>query len=337
MSNNSMWYDLNDLLSKNRIYNYIIGNRGGGKTFACQKYGLKDFLKTGKKFIWLRRYNSEIDEIKNNWCSSELRRQMEPHKIEVKGKKIYIDDKQCGVLLALSTAPRVKSVNYDEYNKIFFDEFLIDSENSSLRYMKKEGFAFDEFYETVDRLRDETRAIFIGNAISIINPHFDYNNIKPDLDKEFTLYQDSVIQLYKNEAYIQAKLKTRFGRKNANTEYGAYSINNKFIRDNYSFVCPRPKDKLIYSITLVYNGHKYGVWLNMGTEKDSLYIDNVVEEKCDRVVAISFEDLNEQCKYRKYDGLKPHIFQLKYMFNEGKVYFNNMQTKKDFFEVVKLL
>jgi hypothetical protein len=267
----------------------------------------------------------------------ELKRQLEPLEISYKGKYIYIDGKQCGVIMALSTAPRVKSVAFDEYNKIVFDEFLIDSENSSLKYMKKEGFAFDEFYESVDRLRDETRAIFIGNAISIVNPHFDYNKIKPNLDQEFTLFQDSLIQLYKNEEYIKAKLQTRFGRKNANTEYGAYSINNKFIRDNYSFVCKRPEGKLIYSITLIYQNKKYGVWLNLGKDSDSLYIDNIVEAECERAVTISMEDLNENYKFRKYEGLKMHLLQLKFMFNEGKVFFNNMQTKKDFYEMVKVL
>lgn len=332
-----MWYELNDLLSKNRIYNYIIGNRGGGKTFACQKWCLQSYLKTGKKFIWLRRYNSEVKELKDNWCSGELRHQMDGHEITQKGNKIYIDGKQCGLILALSTAPRVKSVAYDEYNKIVYDEFIIDSDNSTLRYMKKEGFAFDEFYETVDRLRDETRAIFIGNAISIVNPHFSYNKIKPDVDKEFTMYQDSVIQLYKNEDYIKAKLNTRFGRKNSNSEYGAYSMNNKFIRDNHSFICDRPNNKLIYSLTIKYNSTKYGIWLSLGTDKDTLFMDTIIEPACERVISISMEDLDESCKFRKYEGLKPHLFQLKYMFNEGKVYFNNIQTKKDFFEIVKML
>ena len=67
-----MWYDLNDVLSKNRLYSFIIGNRGGGKTFACQKWCIKDFITNGNKFIWLRRYGSEVDEIKGKWCSNAL-------------------------------------------------------------------------------------------------------------------------------------------------------------------------------------------------------------------------------------------------------------------------
>ena len=129
-----MWYNLNDALSKNRLYTFIIGNRGGGQTFACQRWAIKDFLKNGKKFIWLRRYNSEVDEIKDKWCSNALMQQFPNNEISFKGKKIYVDGNQCGIIMALSTSLRVKSVAYDEYDKIIFDEFVIDV--GSLRYIK---------------------------------------------------------------------------------------------------------------------------------------------------------------------------------------------------------
>ena len=74
-----MWYSLNDLLSKNRLLSYVIGNRGGGKTFSAQMWAIKDAIKNvdneecKHKFIWLRRYETEITQIKNNWCSKDLR------------------------------------------------------------------------------------------------------------------------------------------------------------------------------------------------------------------------------------------------------------------------
>lgn len=334
-----MWYNLNDLLSKNRIYNYIIGIRGGGKTFACQMWCIRDFKKTGNKFIWLRRYNTEIDEIKkgNNWCSRTLREKFPEDEITTKGKNIYLNGKHCGVMIALSTAPRVKSINYDEYDKIIFDEFLIDSAKSTLKYMPEEGFAMDEFYETVDRLRDVTRVVFVGNAISVVNPHFKHNGIKPDVSKEYTMFQDSVIHLYTNDEFLKVKQTTRFGRKNKGTSYGEYAMENKFIRDNHSFIAEKPKKDMYYSMTLIYNRTKYGVWLHLGKDSDSLYIDEKVEDKCTRVVSMSYDDLNEQCKFRKYDGMKAHIHQLKYMFNEGKMYFDSIETKKALYEVVKVL
>ena len=73
------------------------------------------------------------------------------------------------------------------------------------------------------------------------------------------------------------------------------------------------------------------------TEQVVLFIDNIVELYCDRILSITLEDLNENYKYIKNTNIKGHIEQIKFYFNEGKVYFNNIDTKKDFFEYIKLL
>lgn len=330
-----MWYSLNDLLSKNRILSFVIGNRGGGKTFNAQYWSIKDYINRGNKFIWLRRYNTEIDQIKRNWCSQDLKDKFPDHEITTKGKEIYVDGKQCGLMVALSTTQRLKSISFHEYNKIIFDEFLIDK--GSLRYINGEVDLYLEFFETVNRLSNRVRGVFIANAISIVNPYFQYFDIKPDIDKQFTMNEHVAIELYKDENFIKAKKSTKFGRLIDRTAYGDYAIDNKFLRDNYSLICERPKEHLIYSLTLIYNNNKYGVWLHLGKEKDSLYIDEMIEPKCDRAITISMDQLDEKCKFKDYDGLRPHITQLKYMFNEGKINFNSIQTKKDFFEIVKVL
>lgn len=325
-----MWYNLNDALSKNRLYTFIIGNRGGGKTFACQRWAIKDFLKNGKKFIWLRRYNSEVDEIKDKWCSNALMQQFPENEISFKGKKIYVDGVQAGIIMALSTSLRVKSVAYDEYDKIIFDEFVIDV--GSLRYIKDEAILFNEFAETVIRLRDDVRCVFIANAISIINPYFTFYNVKPDIQKEFTLYKDICIHLYKNDEYIKTKKATRFGRLNANNRYGEYAIDNMFLRDDYNFIRERPKD-LIYIMTILYNKEKYGCWWDK--KENIYYFDNIIEHKCNTILCVNLDELEEKSIYKKSLHLKPRTEILKIYFNEGKLFFNDVVTKKAIYEVIK--
>lgn len=61
-----MWYNPHELLSHNCLFNFVVGNRGAGKTYGvAKKWAIKTFLKTGKQFIYLRRYKTELDDIPN--------------------------------------------------------------------------------------------------------------------------------------------------------------------------------------------------------------------------------------------------------------------------------
>ena len=329
-----MYYNANELLSKNRLMNFIIGNRGGGKTYHWKVRCIKDFLNKGSQFIWVRRYNTELENIKK-WYD-DISHEFEGYKLEVTKKHIMIDGKIAGYIGALSTSQRLKSNAYPNVDKIVFDEFLIDK--GSLRYIKGEVELMLELIETIFRMRDNNnKVVFIANAISIVNPYFTYFNIKPNLDKRFTLSKHICIELYTNEEFIQNKKATRFGDLINNTNYGNYAIENKFLRDNYSFVMERPKDSLVYANTIIYEGRAYGVWLYDTNRSTCLFIDNIVESNCDRILSFTLEDLNENYKYIKNTNIKGHIEQIKFYFNEGKVYFNNIDTKKDFFEYIKLI
>ena len=49
------YYELGNLLGRNKIMNIVIGQRGCGKTFQAKKWAIKKFIETGKEFIWVRR------------------------------------------------------------------------------------------------------------------------------------------------------------------------------------------------------------------------------------------------------------------------------------------
>lgn len=338
--NKSIYYSPNDILSKNRIYNFLIGNRGGGKSYNAKKWCIRDFLKTGNRFIWLRRYTSELDGVDEDWLVDLNRNnEFEGHELKVKNHKkakyLYVDGEIAGKFVALSTSLKEKSKPYHQYNKIVFDEFIVDL--GVLRYIKNEVQLFNEFYDTVDRQRDVTRCLFIANAISIINPYFRYFKIKPNLNQRFTVNRDTVIELYMNDEFVKMKKKTRFGRMIDGTEYGAYNLENKFLRDNYSFVDSNRPSKLIYSLSIKYEKYNFGVWLELGKDSDRLYIDEVIEKDCQRILAVSLDSLDENCKFKNYKGLKLYVDQLKNMFIEGKVYFSSLEVKEKFYEIIKLL
>lgn len=329
-----MYYNGGELLSKNRLFNFVIGNRGGGKTYHWKVRCIKDYLSSGKEFIWIRRYNTELENIRK-WFD-DISHEFEGHQLEVTKKHIKVDGKIAGYVGALSTSQRLKSNAYPNVDKIIFDEFLIDK--GSLRYIKGEVELMLELVETIFRMRDNNnKVVFVANAISIVNPYFTYFNIKPNLDKRFTLTKHIAIELYTNEEFIKNKKATRFGDMISGTKYGDYAIENKFLRDNYSFVMERPKGSLVYANTIIYNGISQGIWLCEGEDGYFLYVDNIVEKECTRTLSLSVDDLNENYKYIKNTNFKGHLEQMKFYFNEGKVFFDNIENKKLFYEYIKLL
>ena len=57
---NSIYYDFEGLLTKNALINMTLSNRGAGKTYGFTKWAIKDFFRSGKQFVYLRRYGTEL-------------------------------------------------------------------------------------------------------------------------------------------------------------------------------------------------------------------------------------------------------------------------------------
>ena len=58
----SLYLDYNKICSYNAMVNMIIGGRGIGKSYGAKKMVMKNFLKRGEEFIYLRRYKQELQK-----------------------------------------------------------------------------------------------------------------------------------------------------------------------------------------------------------------------------------------------------------------------------------
>lgn len=250
-----MWYDPHALLSHNALFNFVIGNRGAGKTYSFKRWAIKTFLKTGAQFIYLRRYKTEFADFKNFFA--DIMHEFPDEEFEVKGRNVYINGKLAGYGIPLSTALTRKSVSYHEVDKIGFDEFVIDSK--VIHYLNNEVGHFLEFYETVARMRDNVRVVFLSNAVSVVNPYFLYWNMRPKQNRRFTRYGHMLIEFVKNQDFIDAKYKTRFGQIIQNTKYGDYAVENEFLKDNNHFV-EKKTGNARFEFAIIFNGQKYGFW-----------------------------------------------------------------------------
>ena len=322
------WYSNGKMLSHNKIFNFVLGNRGGGKSFNAKEWAIKDFKKKGKQFVWVRRYKTEMKKLSTFFADIQF--MFPDDKLEVKGNTAYVNDKVAGYFIPLSTSQRDKSVPFPLVNKIIFDEFLIDK--GSLRYLPNEVEVFLELFETVARLRDDVRAVFLANSISIVNPYFTYWRLKPKPDKRFNVFDDIVVEFYADDEYINEKLETRFGKLVSKTSYGAYSIHNQFLRDDDNFI----EDKTPHSrfeFAYAYEGITYGIWRDYKSGR--IYINQKYDTSSRFIYSIAVDE--HKVNHLLIDTLKNSngFKTLKKAFGYGVVYFDSQETKKNFIECYK--
>lgn len=270
-----MFYDFTKLLSYNALISFVIGERGVGKTYGAIKFAINDFLKNGHQFVYVRRYATELETSAPKFFDAIIEnKEFEDHEFKVKTSKkltrFFIDGKECGYALPLSTAMILKSTSFAKVKNIIFDEFIIAT--GTYHYLKNEVHHFLDLIETIARLRD-VRVFCLANALTITNPYFNYFNLTLPYNSDFKVFKDGliVVNYVKNEKYREAKKRSRFGQLIAGTDYGKYAIDNKFLLDDKHFIQKRPPYATMFS-TIIINHKSFGVWRDK--KNDFIFISN---------------------------------------------------------------
>lgn len=325
----SIYYDIAGLLSQRCVFNFVIGNRGGGKTFGGKKLCIKRFKRKKKQFVWVRRYRTEIDTLSDFWA--DIRPFFPEDELTQEGNKLYINGELAGYLIALSTSMQLKSVAFPEVELVIMDEFIIDK--GRINYLRNEAHVFMELFETIARTRNNVTALFFGNAISIVNPYFEFFNVAPDLDKRFTKRNGVCIEFYFNEEFIKHKEATHFGQLIKNTNYGEYNMRNKFLRDTDAFICERPETANTKCFQFIFDGAKFALWQDYKYQR--FYIDRAYEANFGefRTFVSNPLDMDDNDKshiiYKKSSNIAKRLNQL---IERGDLYFCDQTAKQKFYE-----
>lgn len=262
------YFDITEVLPYQALFNFIIGERGVGKTYSTKKLLVRKFKQRGDKFIFVKRSEDEIKhtapEFFNDVCD-------ETTDIMFIGKHFYIgfpqdtrEDEQgdrpvekvehtvkktdekitiktsiqgrpgfsyrlFGTAVGLRTTSKLKGIPYDEtYKWALFDEFIpLDG-----RWLHNEAELIFDIHETVFRLRNDCRWLFLANSNNrSYLPIFDQlgceqvDNFEPG--KITRMKANEVLVLYTNNiAYQRVKSKTKFGKLTEGTDWFKAMIKN---------------------------------------------------------------------------------------------------------------
>lgn len=342
-----LYYDYQPLLSFGAYLNICIGERGVGKSYGAKKLVIKDYLKNGNQFIYMRRYMSELDTAVPTFFDDinankefdvvlkvRKRKQMSEFYIE----RTYEDEKGkekkeaeiIGYAVALSTSNILKSTSFPSVRTIIFDEFLLTKGN--YHYLRDEVPKFLDVLETVFRLRDNARVLMLANASDAYNPYMSYFDLTLPYNSQFKTFKNGeiVVNYIANEKYRAKKKKSRFGTLIQGTDYEKYAVDNQwFNRPDSTFVRKKgalAKNRYVFHL----GGVRYGVWV----DRDGAYISHDFDPQMTTVYAFDISSMNDEtqlvqvkksmCWYAMYAS-----------FSRGYLYFESIEIKEkmlNFFE-----
>lgn len=331
------YYSLGPVLSRNAVFNFIVGARGVGKTYSAKVWGVRDYINNGNQFIYLRRYATEL-KAATATLFADIAHEFPGYAFRAHGDVLQLrygtgkDDKweDIGYAIALSKAQQKKSVAYPRVTKIIFDEFIID--RGAIRYMPEEAKAFNDFYSTVDRYKDKTRVLFLANSVSIMNPYFIEYEIRPRKGQEWIKKADGFICVHfpKSEQFAKGVLKTRFGKFIQGTEYANYAVGNNF-SDNDDSLIGRKTPDAKYTCTIETVTGVFSLWIDYAAgpiyyiqhrrPKQEFYWTLLPDRMCEDRILVEKTD--------------PFMMRLRGAYARGRVFFDAPQSRNAFIGVFK--
>lgn len=317
-----IWFNLDHVLTKNRIFNMVVSMRGGGKTFSFKEWAIKDFLRNGNEFVYGRRYKTELD-VKSFF--KDIAFKFPDVEFLVKGRSFYINNRHAGEAICLSQGITKKSVVFSSVNKFLYDEFIIDKK-THYKYLNNEPKQLLDMIETINRLRldgNDIKTILFGNAIEFNNPYFLFFNVKFNQKKQFKT-KNIYAEIYENEAFKEVKLKSRFGQliQEASPSYVDYAVNSNFYLDNYNLV-EKKSGTLSFWGRIVIAGKYYGLWVSLSQGK--IYVSH---------------DYKKDVEFREFvftrEDLKPNTMLIKSYNSDLRWFFTHFKLGNVYFETVEI-
>lgn len=328
----SIWYSYDRMLSYNCFVNFVMSNRGSGKTYGCKDRMIKNFLTKGTQSVYVRRTQVEMDNVVSTFFADIIEKYPDC-KFDVIGDEGYINGKLAIHFIPLSKSLQYKSKPFPLVKEIYFDEYVIPI-GATTRYLKNEMFLFHELIETIFRKRDDNdmRIVLMANAISYVNPFFSYYNIEPESEKRFQRFHNKMIclELFTSDEFIKEKKNTKFGKLIEGTQYADYAIGNVAYEDNDDYIMrKRIGTRWEYIATLKTGTTTLSVWgdLALGV----YHIDDTVHlESTTHNYVMTNEDNAEGYKHIASGRSNWRIKSIKKAYIDGKVFYKNQEVKRHF-------
>lgn len=210
------FYNYNRILSYNIPVNVLVGERGVGKSYGAKKFVIDQFKKHKHQFLYLRRYEKELEEVFKKDSSgkdffTDIRKNYGDVELKTKGRKFYYDGEVFGYAYRFTQIQDLKSSSgWDNIKTIIIDEYAI--EKNRRYYLPDEGMILMSAFDSILRQRSDVRIFILMNAVEGLefSPLFSFFELSLPFNNDIKLFKDNTIlvQYMNNEEYRKERENT---------------------------------------------------------------------------------------------------------------------------------
>lgn len=351
----SLWLDWESILAYDAKVTIVIGERGLGKTFGLRLQCIRDFIKSGWRFVVVVRYATELKgdtAVQRDYFGKVMSEGFfKDYIFKVEGTLGYIakkpetdDEKPKWELicyfLALSQQLKYKGQAFPKVKRIVFDECVIPK-GTGYRYLKGEVGQLLNMFSTIAREKpgEETpcRLYLLGNALDISNPYLITWCKKVPTPGTHWLVKKSnatvLLHYSDDKAFQEAMANTVVGQLVEGTAEGERIMNNKFTETTSVFIEKRTKEaKLRYIIK--WSGMAFALYWDWGRGK-VFVSDNIPDNHKKPILTLVADDATiDSNMISKYEYEMKSLVKL---FYKDCLYFENAIVMASFFDVLNYI
>lgn len=170
------YLNYDEVMSYNMRHNFIVGDRGVGKTYGLTRWLLNKCVSEGRKFIWVRNTKSTLDEMTKFDGMGFLADHPEKLGLDrslftVSKGILFYGEQMIGAFVSLGNFFSIKGVNYDDVTYFIFDEFMPERREAiRVDY----DYALKSILQSVFRERINFRAFYMANVLTTSNSILDF-------------------------------------------------------------------------------------------------------------------------------------------------------------------
>lgn len=356
-------YNLDNIEREDADFNLIWGEKGNGKSYQVKhKRAILKYLKTGKRFIYLRRWKEEIstEKVEQYFADVDVAKLTDDRYnciISYKKQLFFANynnedgktkrGEKIGYVMALSTEQNYSGCSYLDVEDIIFEEFMSRNE-----YIKDESTKLMFLYSTVDRKRHKVKVWLAGNTVSRVCPYIqDWNLHKIISEQKQGTIITKMIPAGEDETtgeIVYAKLAIEYCKSTGRSSFVIGKAKDMINKGDWQ-TDPQPhlpksykKYKCLYRFMFFYKAFKFCCEYLMDNEtKEPLWFiypyKGIIKEK-----TIVFSDVIKASPYWQRDIYNtsfdnPALNNLFKTFRENCIFYSNDLCGTDFKQVIDFI